>query len=265
MAASPGSIHCLLLHLLPTAKASSPASIGKLKLTWRRKSPAAVVADGSSSGGTGGGSSSSGAAAVAAAAAIDAGPRPTQDVETCLDLPQVVVQDSLLSVKASGPQNVTAGTSFAFMLQVQDAISMAAMQQICCMTTAKGGDAGMGFWPCDTQASLSTSKPNPHLQDCPHCCLSCCVCCFSAAWVQVHNLTTQPQEVQVLVQDAQGFVFAGSKQQMINVVPRTIHNITWTLVAHASGQMQLPSVRVGCTKLGCTTVTQGGLIHVMPY
>lgn len=83
--------------------------------------------------------------------------------------------------------------------------------------------------------------------------------------LQVHNPTTQPQEVQLTVQEAQGFVFAGSKQQVVNVVPRTTHNITWTLVAHASGQLQLPTVRVGCSKLSCSTVTQGGTIHVMPY
>lgn len=67
------------------------------------------------------------------------------------------------------------------------------------------------------------------------------------------------------VQEAQGFVFAGSKQQVAVVVPRTIHTITWTLVAHASGQLQLPAVRVACSKLGCATVTQGAVIHVMPY
>jgi hypothetical protein len=81
----------------------------------------------------------------------------------------------------------------------------------------------------------------------------------------VHNLSAQPQEVQVSVQEAQGFVFAGSKQQSVNVVPRTIHTITWTLVAHASGQLQLPAVRVTCTKLNCSTLTQGASIHVMPY
>lgn len=87
----------------------------------------------------------------------------------------------------------------------------------------------------------------------------------ASCFLQVHNLTTQPQEVQVLVQEAHGFVFAGSKQQVVNIVPCTLQTITWTLVAHASGQLQLPTVRVSCTKLGCSTVTQGGPIHVMPY
>lgn len=56
---------------------------------------------------------------MAGAAAVDSGPTPAQDVETSLELPVVVVQESLLSVKASGPQNVTAGTSFPFSLQVR--------------------------------------------------------------------------------------------------------------------------------------------------
>jgi hypothetical protein len=86
-----------------------------------------------------------------------------------------------------------------------------------------------------------------------------------APCLQVHNLTTQPQEVQVSVQEAQGFVFAGSKQQVVDVVPRTLHTITWTLVAHASGQLQLPAVRVTCSKLSCSTVTYPIAIHVMPY
>lgn len=89
--------------------------------------------------------------------------------------------------------------------------------------------------------------------------------CTMLYFLQVHNPTTQPQEVQLTVQEAQGFVFAGSKQQVVNVVPRTTHNIAWTLVAHASGQLQLPTVRVSCSKLNCSTVTQGGAIHVMPY
>jgi hypothetical protein len=43
------------------------------------------------------------------------------DVESSLDLPVAMVQDSLLGVKAAGPQNVTSGTSFPFTLQVGDA------------------------------------------------------------------------------------------------------------------------------------------------
>lgn len=121
LAASPGSVHCLLLHLLPTAKAAAPVSMGSLKLSWRRKSPASVGSAAaerrdSSSGGSGGGSSC--ASAAAAAAVMAAGPAPGLDVETSLELPLVVVQESLLSVKAAGPQNVTAGTSFPYTLQV---------------------------------------------------------------------------------------------------------------------------------------------------
>jgi hypothetical protein len=113
LTASPGSVHCLLLQLVPTAKAQEPVSMGRLKVSWRRKEQPSPAGSSSS----GGGSSSS--AAVAAAAAMDAWPIPAMDVETSLLLPPVVVQDSLLSVKASGPQNVTAGTSFPFTLQVR--------------------------------------------------------------------------------------------------------------------------------------------------
>lgn len=100
-----GSVHCLLLHLLPTAKAAGPVSMGRLKLLWRRKEPAKAGSGGSST-------------LAAALAALDGGATPAADVETSLELPAVVVQDSLLSAKASGPQNVTAGTAFPFTLQV---------------------------------------------------------------------------------------------------------------------------------------------------
>lgn len=114
LSASPGSVHCLLLHLLPTAKAAEPVSMGRLKLSWRRTQPATAGTSGRS------GSSSVSALQAAAVAAVsaDAGPSPAVDVESSLELPAVIVQDSLLSVKAAGPQNVTAGTSFPFTLQV---------------------------------------------------------------------------------------------------------------------------------------------------
>lgn len=112
--AESGSVHCLLLHLLPTAKAAGPVSMGRLKLSWRRKEPAKAGSGcGSSSGGSAGGS-----ALAAALAALDGGATPAADVETSLELPAVVVQDSLLSAKAAGPQNVTAGAAFPFTLQV---------------------------------------------------------------------------------------------------------------------------------------------------
>jgi hypothetical protein len=111
--AASGSVHCLLLHLLPTAKAAGPVSMGRLKLSWRRKEPAEAGSSSSSSSSPGDSS-----ALAAALAALDGGATPAADVETSLDLPAAVVQDSLLSVKASGPQNVTAGTAFPFTLQV---------------------------------------------------------------------------------------------------------------------------------------------------
>jgi hypothetical protein len=119
LAANRGSVHCLLLQLLPTANAQAPVSMGRLKLAWRRKQPAEPAegsTDGRAGGSTGGSAGGSNAPATAAA---DAGPVPGRDVEAWLQLPQVVVRDSLMSVKAAGPQNVTAGTSFPFTLQVR--------------------------------------------------------------------------------------------------------------------------------------------------
>jgi hypothetical protein len=127
LSAGPGCVHCLLLHLLPTAKAAEPVSMGRLKLSWRRAQPATAGASTRSG-------SSSGSAAAAAAA--DTGPSPAVDVESSLGLPVAVVQDSLLSVKAAGAQNVTAGTSFPFTLQVRlVAVSCSWAQhgqQLCC-------------------------------------------------------------------------------------------------------------------------------------
>jgi hypothetical protein len=118
LAASPGSVHCLLLQLLPTAKTAEPTPMGRLKLSWKRRTPAQP----SNSSGSSGSSSASTATAVAAVAAMQAAPAPSQDVEAMLELPAVVVQESLLSVKAHGPQHVTAGTSFPFTLQVRKCV-----------------------------------------------------------------------------------------------------------------------------------------------
>jgi hypothetical protein len=37
------------------------------------------------------------------------------------------------------------------------------------------------------------------------------------------------------------------------------------LVAHAAGELPLPSVRVAAPKLGASVVTQSSLIHVLPF
>jgi hypothetical protein len=109
--ASAGSVHSLLLQLVPTANVAAPVAAGRLKLMWRRRQPAAVAAHG-------GATSSSAGATAAAADGLAVCAAPSADVETCLDLPQVLVQDSLLSIRASAPQHVTAGLPFAFTMQV---------------------------------------------------------------------------------------------------------------------------------------------------
>jgi hypothetical protein len=78
-------------------------------------------------------------------------------------------------------------------------------------------------------------------------------------------MTSQAQEVQLSVHEAQGFVFSGAKQQVLSLAARSTQNIAWTLVAHASGQLQLPAVRVSCPRLCCSAVTQGCDIHVMAF
>lgn len=82
---------------------------------------------------------------------------------------------------------------------------------------------------------------------------------------QLHNMTATPQELQLSVQEAPGFVFSGSKQQALTLAPRSMHSVAWTLVAHAAGQLQLPAVHVWCARLCCSTVTQALPIHVMAY
>eukprot|EP00879_Flechtneria_rotunda_P002505 GHRR01002703.1.p1 GENE.GHRR01002703.1~~GHRR01002703.1.p1 ORF type:complete len:1063 (+),score=495.97 GHRR01002703.1:1057-4245(+) len=179
------SVHCLLLQLLPTATSQEPVRMGRLQLRWKRQSAAEPV----SSGSTG---------AVAGIATLAAGAALPETMSATLELPLVVVRDSLLSVKVIAPHSVTAGIAFSFTLQM-------------------------------------------------------------------HNLTTQPQEVLVSVQDAQGFVFSGNKQQTLTLLAKDTTSCSWTMVAHVSGQLPLPAVRVSSAKLSCQLVTQQSYIQVVPF
>lgn len=67
------------------------------------------------------------------------------------------------------------------------------------------------------------------------------------------------------VQEAPGFVFAGDKAQTLALPPRGEARAAWSLVAHASGELALPSVRVAAPRLGAAVVTQAPLVHVMPF
>jgi hypothetical protein len=112
---SPGSVHCLLLQLVPMTNTAGPVSMGRLQLRWKRPQPAAVAAPSSSS------SKSAAAAAAgpaAAAAELAVGAAPPDEVTTSLELPRVVVQDSLVSVKVVSPHRATAGIAFPFTVQV---------------------------------------------------------------------------------------------------------------------------------------------------
>lgn len=111
-----GSVHCLLLQLVPLTSSSSPCSIGRLQLRWRRRQPSAL----------GCGSNTAAEAKLllsskawhAAADGLVTGAAPSEEAVTSLDLPHVVVQDSLLTVKVVAPHNATAGMAFPFTVQV---------------------------------------------------------------------------------------------------------------------------------------------------
>lgn len=115
LAVAQGSVHCLLLQLVPMANTSSPVSMGRLTLRWKRQQPAAVAQSSSS---TSTSSSVSAGPAAAAAAELAVGAAPPDEVTTSLELPRVLVQDSLLSAKVVSPHRATAGIAFPFTVQV---------------------------------------------------------------------------------------------------------------------------------------------------
>jgi hypothetical protein len=83
--------------------------------------------------------------------------------------------------------------------------------------------------------------------------------------LQMRNLTSKPQELLVSLQDAPSFVFSGSKQQSVTLMPQDSSSISWTLVAHTSGQLPLPAVRVSSARFSCHVMTQSANVHVMPF
>jgi hypothetical protein len=71
--------------------------------------------------------------------------------------------------------------------------------------------------------------------------------------------------VALTVQDARGFVFSGDKAQTLALPPRGEARVAWQLVAHAAGELPLPSVRVAAPRAGAQVVTQSSLVHVLPF
>lgn len=67
------------------------------------------------------------------------------------------------------------------------------------------------------------------------------------------------------VQEMQGFLFSGDKQRSLALGPRDSDSVSWTLVAHASGQLPLPAVHVSSARLACQLLTQSCSIQVMPF
>eukprot|EP00775_Hariotina_reticulata_P005239 gene5239-5474_t len=177
------SVHCLLLQLMPltpTPAGTYPSSLGHLNLRWRRRQSA--MADANSSVGD----------VKPAVAAV------SEEVTTQLELPAVVIQEGLLSVRVVAPHHATAGVAFPYTLQL-------------------------------------------------------------------HNMTAQPQEVLLSVQEAQSVVYSGDKQQTVTCLPRDTHSITWTLVAHAPGQVPLPVIKVASVRFHAQAVTQNCSVQVLPF
>ena len=82
---------------------------------------------------------------------------------------------------------------------------------------------------------------------------------------QLNNFAAAAQEVSLLVQDAQGFVFSGDKATTLTLPPRGEARAAWHCVAHAPGELALPCVHVSAPRLGASVTTQSGVIHVTPF
>jgi hypothetical protein len=51
----------------------------------------------------------------------------------------------------------------------------------------------------------------------------------------------------------------------VTLPPGKTTAVSWLLVAHAAGQMQLPAVRLAAAKHAATLTTQAGHINVLPF
>lgn len=165
----PGAAATAICQVCPISLLPTPVSMGRLLLRWRRAvGPAGPFQD------------------------------DVPDGTTALPLPQVLVQNSIMSVRLVAPPQVTTGLPFSLTLQIK-------------------------------------------------------------------NLSSAPQEVTLSVADAQGLLFQGQRQGSASVPPQDTSSISWSLVAHLQGHLQLPVVRVSAPRYGCSVVLQGGRVHVMPF
>lgn len=165
----PGAAATAICQICPISLLPAPVSMGRLLLRWRR-------------------------AATSGGPALDDVP----EGSTSLPLPQVLVQNSILSVHLVAPPQATTGIQFPLTLQIK-------------------------------------------------------------------NLSSSPQEVTLNVADAQGLLFHGQRQGSASVPPQDTSSLSWGLVAHLQGHLQLPVVRVSAPRYGCSVVLQGGRVHVMPF
>jgi len=106
-----------------------------------------------------------------------------------------------------------------------------------------------------------------HGSACPRCGR---LCPMFGAWrppaaLQLRNTTAQLQELLVVVAESQGFVYSGDKQQALSIAPRETSTVKWMLVAHATGLLPCPAVKVTASRLLCQVVTQSSYVSVLPF
>ncbi len=124
-----GGVHTFLLHVCPTHVTPTPFSLGKLQLRWRCAASAPLQPATPSTAGVAA-SARQAADPLGSSAPVagqwgegvgdaNEGMCPPEETVTTLDLPLVVVQEGLLSVKVVSPPHITSGIAFPFTLQVR--------------------------------------------------------------------------------------------------------------------------------------------------
>ena len=81
--------------------------------------------------------------------------------------------------------------------------------------------------------------------------------------VCVSNATPQMRECEVVVTDAAGVLFSGERKGTLAVLPRSHKTTTYTLVATATGEVELPVVAVSCKALNAEA-RHSRRLHVLP-
>ncbi|GMH39579.1 hypothetical protein BSKO_07477 [Bryopsis sp. KO-2023] len=82
--------------------------------------------------------------------------------------------------------------------------------------------------------------------------------------VQLSNDTVYPEELEVLVHDAEGCLFTGERNTSVMVLPSERQKLSWEVVAFTAGVVRLPKVRVTSTRMKCWVEVEGSEMYVMP-